>query len=248
MRRSNIALMTCVSLLTVPTTVWSKGQTIKIIIEGDALSAPVEITNPAILGQFNIWNGPGVSTSGPDGVPHLPAYLDPDKSAGRFIDWPRGIATDRPSKLQRLEVTFYVGVPREPKASRKYIFTYEVDASALQGYIYLPRWMNNLIAHGIEGKWLYSSARWNEIIAPIVAKQTIDLPPTSVRGNLNCIAGHGSFGEDGTIEFMRFNDDGIKISHWRYETSTEGYESVRKHIGDVEPGDDIEVSCWPPRS
>ena len=111
MRRPKIPLTICISLLAVSTLVWSKGPTIKIVIEGDALSAPIEITDPDILSQFNIWNGPGVSTSGPDGVPHPPAYLDPGRSAGRFIEWPKGEATARPSGLQRLEVTFYVGDP-----------------------------------------------------------------------------------------------------------------------------------------
>ncbi len=69
-------------ILIIPATGWSKGETTKIVIEGDNLSSPVEITSTDIVGQFNIWNGPGVSTRGPDGVPHPPAYLDQTRSAG----------------------------------------------------------------------------------------------------------------------------------------------------------------------
>lgn len=248
MQRPKIALIICVSLLAVSTLVWSKGQTIKIVIEGDGLSAPIEITDPDILSQFNIWNGPGVSTSGPDGVSHPPAYLDPDKSAGRIIDWPKGIAIDRPSGLQRLEVTFYVGVPREPNASRKYIFAYEVDASDTQGYIYLPRWKNNLISHGVEGNWFRAAERWNELMIPIVAENSTHSSISAKRGKLKCNVGKGSLGTDGTVEFVLVDEYGTKMSHWRYETSTQGYQSVKEHIGDVEPGEEIEISCWPARS
>ncbi len=248
MRRIQSLIMASILILAVSTTSWSKGQNIRIEIVGDGLSTPIVITYPEILNRFNIWNGPGVSVRGPDGVKYPPAHLDPNKSAGRFIDWPQGMVTEQLPGLQRLEVTFFLSFPRQPSGERSYIFAYEVDTSELRGFIYLPMWSNNLIAHRVEGNWLYATEQWNEAIAPIVAAQTIDLPPPSKRGNLNCIAGQGSLGEDGTIEFMLFNEDGIKISHWRYEISTEGYESVREHIEDAEPGDEIEVSCWPPRS
>lgn len=227
---------------------WSKGQNVRIEIVGDGLSEPIVITDREILGLFNIWNGPGVTVRGPDGVPYPPAHLNPNKSNGRFIDWPRGMAPERPSGLQRLEVTFFVGVPTQPNDERSYIFAYEVDMRDSRGFIYLPMWMNNLISHGVEGNWFYATKRWNEVIAPIVASHTTELPAPLARENLSCIAGQGSLDQDGTVEFMLFDKSGIKISHWRYEASTEGYEDVRERIGDVEPGEQIEVSCWPPRS
>ena len=195
-----------------------------------------------------IWNGPGVSVRGPDGVQYPPAHLDPTQTAGRFIDWPRGPVSDRSTGLQRLEVTFYVGVPREPNRLRRYVVAYEVDPSASIGFIYLPRWTNNLISHGVEGNWFHASKQWNDLIAPLIAAQTTHFSNSVQPGKLSCIAGYGSLGADGTIEFKLFDEQGNKISHWRYDKSTEGYESVREHIGDVEPGEQIEISCWPPRS
>ncbi len=53
-------------ILTITVMAWSKGEIIKIEIEGNNLSSPIEITDPDIVRQFGIWTGPGVSTRGPD--------------------------------------------------------------------------------------------------------------------------------------------------------------------------------------
>ncbi len=53
-------------ILTITVTAWSKGEIIKIEIEGNNLSSPIEITDPDIVRQFSIWTGPGVSTRGSD--------------------------------------------------------------------------------------------------------------------------------------------------------------------------------------
>lgn len=226
---------------------WSKGQNLRIEIVGDGLTERIVITDPEILGLFNIWNGPGVTVRGPDGVPYPPAHLDSDKSHGRFIDWPKGMAPERPSGLQRLEVTFVLGVPRRPDEERSYIFAYEVDTRALGGFIYLPRWMNNLIAHRVEGNWFYATARWNEVIAPIIVRNTKELPTFSERGDLSCIAGYALLEADGTIDLKRFDEQGRNVLHYRYDTSSDVYDDVRDHIGDMKTGEQIEASCWPPR-
>jgi len=53
-------------ILSITVTAWSKGEIIKIEIEGNNLSSPIEITDPHIVRQFSIWTGPGVSTRGSD--------------------------------------------------------------------------------------------------------------------------------------------------------------------------------------
>ena len=166
--RLSVTLLICTAVLAVPTICWSKSQVVEIIIDGDQLSSPIEITSPDIIGQFNIWNGPGVSTSGPDGVPHPPAYLDPDKTTGRFIDWPRGIATNLSSGMQRLEVTFHIGDAKHPDQYGKYPFAYEIDSTSLRGYIFLSRWGGSYISHGVEGNWFHASERWDKLIIPII--------------------------------------------------------------------------------
>ena len=62
------------------------------------------------------------------------------------------MAAEKPPALQRVEVTFYVGEPGKLNIARKYVFAYEID-TAERGYIYLPRWKNSLISHGVEGNW-----------------------------------------------------------------------------------------------
>ncbi len=121
-RRPKVVPLICILILTIRTIGWSNGETVKIIIDGDSISSPIEFTSPEIVRQFNIWNGPGVSTRGPDGVTHPPAYMNPDNTSGRFIDWPRGKATDPPAAMQRLEVTFFIGGPRGPVHNGKFLF------------------------------------------------------------------------------------------------------------------------------
>ena len=53
-------------ILTITVTAWSKGEIIKIEIEGNNLSSPIEITDPHVVRQFSVWTGSGVSTRGPD--------------------------------------------------------------------------------------------------------------------------------------------------------------------------------------
>jgi hypothetical protein len=233
------------SLLAISTSGWPKGSIVRIVIEGDGLAAPVEITAPDILGQFSIWNGPGVMTTGQDGNPHPPAYLDSSRTTGRFIDWPEGIVSERPSGLQRFEVTFHIGVPTQPGETREYIFAYEVDSSQPGGYIYLSKWKGtSLIYHGVEGNWFYASERWNELIMPVVAVSKGSL----TRRKTTCTVGTGSIEPDGSVIFGQLDDHGKIIPRWRFEVGSENYASVRAHIGNVQPGEQFEVSCWPPRT
>ncbi len=248
MRRPKVVLCICITILTSPTTGWSKGETVKIVIAGDNISSPIEITSPEILRQFNIWNGPGVSTRGPDGVSHPPAYIDPDKTSGRFIDWPRGIATDPPAGMQRLEVTFFIGGPIDPVHNGKYLFAYEIDTVKQRGYIYLPRWQGSYISHGVEGNWFYASERWDELIMPAIHQASEITSDTSSRDKFSCVFGTAKITSEGAIELYRRLEDGNTRLNYRYPPTSELYDSVKEHIGDVEPGEEIEVSCWPSRS
>ena len=235
-------------ILAVPTSSWAKGETVKIVIHGDSLSSPIEITNPEIVSQFNIWNGPGVSTRGPDGVPHPPAYLDPDKTAGRFIDWPLGIATDLPPKMQRLEVTFFIAGRKTPIHDGKYWFAYEIDTENQRGYIYLPRWRGSYISHGVEGNWFYASERWDELMMPTIQEASESASDSSSRDRFDCIFGTGLITKNGAIELYRLDESGNTTLNYRYHPTDAVYESIKEHIGHVAPGEEVEVSCWPPRS
>jgi hypothetical protein len=227
---------------------WAKGVTVRITIAGDNLDVPIEINDPGVVSQFNIWNGPGVSTIGPDGTPNPPAYLNPDHSAGRFINWPRGFAEARPSGLQRLEVTFFIGAPRHPDVTRTFLVAYEVDWQNESGYVYLPRWQNSqLIHHGVEGNWFHSSRRWNELIMPMIAERAGSSTALNIQTASGCII-RTRLEADGTIELILLDDDGSQRGRFRYDAASKSYDSLRERMGDLQVGDEVSVSCWPPRS
>ena len=178
--RLNNAAMISLAILALPILAWSKGETIQIDIDGSGLASPVEITDSAIVSKFNIWNGPGVSTS-TYGVPDPPAYLDPNRTAGRFIDWPKGLVETRPEDLNRYQVTFKIASRgNAPHSIQSYRFMYEIGPDSDHGYIYLPdfsdpNYRNGLIYHGVEGNWFYSSASWETLVRPIIESSINEL-------------------------------------------------------------------------
>ncbi len=56
--RLNNTVMISLAILTLPAVAWPKGETTQIEIEGGDLASPIEITDPAIVSKFSIWNGP----------------------------------------------------------------------------------------------------------------------------------------------------------------------------------------------
>ena len=247
MARLNLRVMICVATLAVAANAWAKGETVKIVISGDGLSSPLEITNPDIVGQFNIWNGPGVTTVGLGGVPDSPAYLDPDRTAGRFIDWPLGIARDLPAGMQRLEVAFSIGGRLTPINDEKYWFAYEIDAENRRGYVYLPRWQGSYIRHGVEGNWFYASERWDELMMPAVSEASESTPNSSGQGRFGCVFGTGLITADGVIELYRVDEHGNSNLSYSFNPTDRTYGAIKEHLGEVVPGEETAVSCWPPR-
>jgi hypothetical protein len=209
------------------------------------LSAPIEITDPEIIGKFNIWNGPGVGMRDIEQTPDLPLYVEREGSVGRFIDWPKGVAAVRPSGLQRVEVTFYMG---EHHSFMPYVVAYEIDPIHGIGYIYLPRWKNShMIWHGAEGYWYHAHERWNELIMPKITNESA--VPTSVveMGDLPCTLGVGTLNADSTIEVFPLDRHGKYSTKWSFAEADEEYPSVRELFGNAAEGTEFELSCWPPR-
>jgi hypothetical protein len=71
-------------MLAMAVTASAKGKTVRIEITGASLATPLKITDPDIVGSFNIWNGPGVFVHGHQ------THLDPRYQDGTFTDWPKG--------------------------------------------------------------------------------------------------------------------------------------------------------------
>lgn len=208
-------------LAVLSTSTWAKGKTLKIEIAGDGLAAPVVITDRGLLDEFDVWNA-------------------------QFIDWGTPQAQDPPNGLQRVEVTFFVEAP-VPEGATRYVVAYEIDPAASDGYIYIPMW-NGLIVRDVAGSWVPASDRWNELMTPLIAAEPKAMPPPADRGALSCIVGPAKLLDDGTITFRYLDEHGNKTSRWRYEPTSEPYERVRALVGDVEPGEPFDLSCWPARS
>jgi hypothetical protein len=168
------AVVACLALLLgAPGIASAKAKTLRIEITGPGLSSPLLFSSPEIVQSFHIWNGPGVRVNGE------PVHLDSANQRGHFIDWPRGIANDRPAGMQRFTITFHLDAERAPpyESWSRYVVFYEFDAKKTDGYIYLPLakdiqpHFNSAISHGVEGNWFFSTAAWEQRIRTAITTQ-----------------------------------------------------------------------------
>ena len=252
MKRWRIIPVLCLAAITVSSPAYAKGQLTMISIDGDGLSAPIQISDKEIISQFNIWNGPGtrVSYAGSSEEIDYSKSRDPKHMAGRFVDWPSGYAEIRPAGLQRLEVKFHISgsdpSAGSPTQNGYYIFAYEVNSANGAGYIFLPQWKNGYITHGVEGRWLHASKRWNELIQPIV-QGFMTAQGTYPVQKSECTIGIGSIHGDGSIELLLQDDNGNRRGRYLYKTTSEQYQGVKDHVGDMQPNVKRAISCWPMR-
>jgi hypothetical protein len=92
-----IACAFCLLVLISTTVVLvAKGPTAKITITGASLQSPVEISDPDVLKDFNVWSGPGTFAN------------DVEGTDGFIVDWASGAVPDPPNGLPTFEVSFYV--------------------------------------------------------------------------------------------------------------------------------------------
>jgi hypothetical protein len=131
-----------------------KGDTVRIVIRGESLAAPIELTDPAIVSQFQVLAGPDA------GRP------------GFIIDWPRGVANP-PKGLRMFEISFVTDRP----VPNTYIVQYAIDPAAKRSYVFLPAdcdapYRDNvqIVNHGIEGSWCHAWSAWEKIANPLLEK------------------------------------------------------------------------------
>jgi hypothetical protein len=147
--------------------VFAKGTTTKITITGAGLQSPVEISDPQVLKDFNVWSGPGTRANGIEGT------------EGFIIDWASGAVRDRPNGLRTFELSFYVRYANRPFSEQTdqlaYIVTYALDPATGQGYVYLPgqsderyRLNTRAIYRGREGKWFRANAAWQTAFRNVI--------------------------------------------------------------------------------
>jgi len=128
MRSLGLALLVAT---TVASPVAAKCRSSAIEVSGGALAGVLSISEPDVVSQFHIWQGPGVR------INDKPVHEDPERQQGAFIDWPRGEATGRPKDLERYEVAFLCPEAGDSPHAR-YVLYYEFDPGHDGGFMSLP--------------------------------------------------------------------------------------------------------------
>jgi hypothetical protein len=160
MENTIAVLLSVLLILSVPTPLLAKGKTVKITIKGADLKTPIEISDPKILANFQVWTGPG--TSGAD-------------RQSLIIDWAQGPVRESPNTLRRYQVAFYAGPP--PNEQIVYVVYYSFSPGVEQGYVYLPgesdEWVRlnmGSIWRGVEGKWFRAWSVWERVARPLIER------------------------------------------------------------------------------
>ena len=100
----------------------AKGRTVRILITGQHIGQPVEVTSPKAL--IDVWTG--------------------TRQAESWFDFPRpffGDVSEEPAAaLPRYTVSFYVDAfAEQPHVRRLYVVRYVPDPRTSGGFVYLPR-------------------------------------------------------------------------------------------------------------
>ena len=148
--------MVLLGIVCSPTRVSAKGAMVKILIQGLDIPTPIEITDPMILSDFNVWTGPGTSSN---------------EDVGFIVQWSQTVAPP-PARGARYQLSFYT---EEKVDQPSYVVFYSYDASTKLGYVYLPgpgeKWyaLNiGSIWHGVEGHWFRARDDWNATALPYI--------------------------------------------------------------------------------
>jgi len=167
LRRLLPSLVGLLLTITIPASLSAKGKTVRITIKGGDLKSPIEITDPKILGNFNVWTGPGTSSN---------------EGQGLIVDWSQGTMSSPPKGLPLYEVAFYADFGNQEE-KQVYVVSYEYDPSSRQGYVYLPGkgekwWRLNVgsILHGVEGNWFSAWSSWEDVARPLIEKAKVAAP------------------------------------------------------------------------
>jgi hypothetical protein len=142
-------------LATIPVA-YSKSSPDLILVSGDGLTAPIEITGLSSLKAFDPWNG-------------------------QFADWKQKPLTDAPCFRRSMEVLFYKKWG-ERKSSLDHgdlqlIYATCYCSSNQGGYVYLPgrsdahyrENMGTIIRDDADGKWYPATPAWDSLLSNAVA-------------------------------------------------------------------------------
>jgi len=161
MRKVLAVLLNSLLILSIPVPLLAKGKTVKITIKGAGLNIPIQISDPKILENFQVWTGPGTSTADRQSL---------------IIDWSQGPLTKPPESLRRYQVSFHT----DPNDQIVYVVYYAFTPGAEPGYVYLPgesdEWAGlnvRSIWRGVEGKWFHAWSAWERVARPLIEKAAL---------------------------------------------------------------------------
>ena len=201
MKAMNYSLISAllVSLSIAGTPASAKGVTTKITLTDLTAGTSIDITNPDLLRDFNVWAGPGTSSGGVEGTD------------GFIVDWRSGIAADPPSALRRYEVAFYsTSASAVERTEPEYVVFYAFDRSPRRGFVYLPgktdkRYATNVraIYRGNEGHWFRASDAWQRVVEPLALPAAAVAQQSSA--TITCLHGPNESAEqrDGRVAAVR---------------------------------------------
>ena len=92
MRMALAVLLNSLLMLSVPAPLLAKGKTVKITIKGADLKTPIEISEPKILANFQVWAGPRTNSADRQSL---------------IIDWSEGPVRETPQALRWCQVSFH---------------------------------------------------------------------------------------------------------------------------------------------
>jgi hypothetical protein len=151
-----VVLLNSLWILSDPSPLLAKAKTVEITIKGADLKTPIEISDPKILANFQVWTGPGTSTADRQGL---------------IIDWSQGTVGEPPQALPRYQVSFHT----DPNEQIVYAVYYAFSPGAEQGYVYVPgesdEWYGlnvRSILRGVEGKWFRAWSAWERVARPLI--------------------------------------------------------------------------------
>ena len=159
------ALVATLIIAALAIAVSAKGLTTRITLRDTTLDTSIDISDPSVLGAFNVWAGPGTYSGGVEGT------------HGFIIDWAAGIARDRPNGLSGYEVMFYVRFANRSTEELAYVVLYERDPASRRGFVYLPgrsdehygRNVKAIFRHNLEGNWFHATEAWDNAVNSLLS-------------------------------------------------------------------------------
>src|SRR3954470_17367537 len=102
----------------------AKGTTTRISIAGANLERPIDITDNAVVEQFNVWSGPGTSS---DGVPGTEGFI---------ADWSAPVVHEGATGARRYEISFFTRFRENAGEQLAYIVDY--DYNQADAFVFIP--------------------------------------------------------------------------------------------------------------